>query len=126
MYRGRFSLNPQPPKSNGGFGGTTFDPDTGLRTSVSDSIAAPMTPSEVSAPQEPTLLTRLYTLLPRSPELQKRERLVAKELSPATIKNIMLVVKLVVAFPTDDDGNLLYAVKWNSRFIGAPPIVHEK
>lgn len=53
-------------------------------------------------------------------------RLVAKGLSPATVKNIMQTVKLAVAFPTDDDGNLLYAVKWNSRFIGAPPIVPEK
>lgn len=54
------------------------------------------------------------------------ERLIAKGLSPATIRNIMLVVKLAVAFPTDDDGNLLYPVKWNARFIGAPPIIPEK
>jgi integrase len=48
------------------------------------------------------------------------ERLSGKGLSPATIKNITLVVKLTVASAVDEDGNALYAVKWNSRFIDAP------
>jgi hypothetical protein len=48
------------------------------------------------------------------------ERLAAKRLSAATIRNIMLVVKLTVASVTDQDGNELCPVRWNGRFIDAP------
>jgi len=54
------------------------------------------------------------------------ERLDKKGLSPATIKNIMLVVKLVVASLRDDDGNHIFPVKWNTSFIDAPAIDPEK
>jgi integrase len=50
------------------------------------------------------------------------EKLCEKGLSPATIKNIMLTVKLTVASAVDTDGNQLYPVKWNGRFIDAPVI----
>jgi integrase len=50
------------------------------------------------------------------------EKLSKKELAPATIKNICLVVKLVVASAVDDDGNQLFPMKWNSRFIDAPQV----
>ncbi len=50
------------------------------------------------------------------------ERLSKKKLAPATIKNICLVVKLVVASAVDEDGNQLFPMKWNSRFIDAPQV----
>jgi integrase len=50
------------------------------------------------------------------------ERLAAKKLSPATIRNITLVIKLVRGSAIDDDGNELFPVKWNSRFIDAPSV----
>jgi integrase len=50
------------------------------------------------------------------------DTLSAKELSAATIRNVMLVVKLTVASAVDDDGNQLYPTKWNHRFIDAPTI----
>jgi integrase len=50
------------------------------------------------------------------------EKLSAKKLSPATIRNICLVVKLVVASAIDDDGNGLFPMKWNRRFIDAPQV----
>lgn len=48
------------------------------------------------------------------------ERLAKKKLAPKTIQNICLVVKLVQASAIDDDGNQLFPMKWNSRFIDAP------
>lgn len=48
------------------------------------------------------------------------ERLAAKKLSPATIRNITLVIKLVRGSAIDDDGNELFPMKWNSRFIDMP------
>jgi integrase len=48
------------------------------------------------------------------------ERLAAKKLSPATIRNITLVIKLVRSSAIDDDGNELFPLKWNSRFIDMP------
>ena len=48
------------------------------------------------------------------------ERLAKKRLAPTTIRNICLVVKLVVASAIDDDGNALFPMKWNRRFIDAP------
>ena len=50
------------------------------------------------------------------------ERLAAKKLSPATIRNICLVVKLVKGSAVDDDGNELFPVRWNRRFIDAPEV----
>jgi integrase len=50
------------------------------------------------------------------------ERLTRKGLAPATIRNIMLVVKLVRASAVSDDGDQLFPVKWNSRFIDAPQV----
>lgn len=81
MYTGRFSTHRPRLESNGGFSGATFDPDTGLRT-ASGSIIAPVTCSEVSAPQQPTLLTRLLTLRSESPELQQRLHSLLDEFSP--------------------------------------------
>jgi len=53
-------------------------------------------------------------------------RLAAKKLSPATIKNITLVVKLVKASAIDDDGNQLFPTKWNHEFIDMPVIDEAK
>ena len=50
------------------------------------------------------------------------EKLAAKKLSPATIRNICVVVKLVVASAVDDDGNALFPMKWNRRFIDMPEL----
>ena len=50
------------------------------------------------------------------------EKLSRKGLMPATIKNIMLVVKLVRASAISDDGDQLFPIKWNSRFIDAPQV----
>jgi integrase len=50
------------------------------------------------------------------------ERLAAKKLSPATIRNICLVVKQVKASAIDDDGNALFPTKWNRRFIDMPAV----
>jgi integrase len=46
----------------------------------------------------------------------------AKKLAPATIKNITLVVKLVVASVTDDDGNQIHLRQWNKKVIDAPEV----
>jgi integrase len=54
------------------------------------------------------------------------EKLAKKKLSPATIRNICLVVKLVVASAVDDDGNALFPMKWNRRFIDAPAVDEKK
>lgn len=48
------------------------------------------------------------------------EVLVGKGLSPASIKNICLVVKLVKANAVDANGDELYPMKWNAEFIDAP------
>lgn len=50
------------------------------------------------------------------------ERLTKKRLSPATIKNITLVVKLVRASAINEDGDQIFPIKWNSRFIDAPMV----
>jgi integrase len=51
------------------------------------------------------------------------ERLTAKgTLGPSSLRTIMLVVKMVVASAVDEDGDALYPVKWNTKFIGAPSI----
>ncbi len=50
------------------------------------------------------------------------EKLAAKKLSPATIRNIAVVVKLVVSSAVDDDGNQLFPMKWNRRFIDMPEL----
>ena len=50
------------------------------------------------------------------------ERLSRKGLAPATIRNITLVVKLVRASAISDDGDQLFPIKWNSRFIDAPQV----
>jgi integrase len=50
------------------------------------------------------------------------EKLARKKLAPATIKNICLVVKLVVASVTDDDGNRIHLREWNRRVIDAPEV----
>lgn len=50
------------------------------------------------------------------------KRLGAKKLAPATIRNICQVVKLVVASAVDDEGNFLFPVKWNRKFIAMPKV----
>ena len=61
-------------------------------------------------------------LLSRSRTWRLVERLAQKKLKPATIHNITLVVKLVRASAIDDDGNQLFPIKWNRRFIDAPSV----
>ena len=45
-----------------------------------------------------------------------------KKLLPATIQNILLVAKQVVASAVDGDGNALFPRTWNRKFIGAPRV----
>jgi len=54
------------------------------------------------------------------------ERLANKKLAPATIRNITLVVKLVRSSAEDEDGNQLYPMKWNRRFIDMPEVDSNK
>jgi integrase len=49
-----------------------------------------------------------------------------QKLKPATIQNILMVAKLVVASAVDDDGNALFPRKWNGRFIDAPRVISSK
>jgi len=50
------------------------------------------------------------------------EVLVGEGLSPASIKNICLVVKLLKASAVDENGDELYPMKWNADFIDAPVV----
>ena len=50
------------------------------------------------------------------------EVLVGKGLSPASIRNICLVVKLVKASAVDQNGDELYPLRWNAEFIDAPVV----
>jgi integrase len=50
------------------------------------------------------------------------DRLRRKGLKPATIQNVLLVAKLVRAFPTDDDGVPLFPIKWNRRKLNLPKV----
>jgi integrase len=50
------------------------------------------------------------------------ERLAKKGLAPTTIRNICLVLKLVRASAIDEDGNQLFPIKWNAKFVDAPEI----
>jgi integrase len=54
------------------------------------------------------------------------EVLAAKNLSPQTIRNITLVVKLVKSSATDADGGELFPTKWNHRFIDMPLVDEAK
>jgi integrase len=54
------------------------------------------------------------------------DALVNKRLSPASIKNICRVVKLVKASAIDEEGNQLYPTKWNAEFIDAPVVDSRK
>ncbi len=49
-----------------------------------------------------------------------------KKLLPATIRNILMIAKLVVASAVDGDGNRLFLRAWNRKFIGAPRVVATK
>jgi integrase len=53
------------------------------------------------------------------------ERLAKKKLAPSTIRNICLVVKLVVASVTDEDGNRVHLREWNRKFIDAPEVENQ-
>ncbi len=50
------------------------------------------------------------------------EVLVGKGLTPKSINNICLVVKLVKASAVDENGDELYSMKWNPEFIDAPVV----
>jgi integrase len=50
------------------------------------------------------------------------QSLIAKKLKPATIHSICTVAKQVVSSVTDREGNMLFPVVWNRRFIGAPRV----
>ncbi len=52
--------------------------------------------------------------------------LVRKKLSPQTIQNIAVVAKLIKASAVDEDGNELYATKWNHKFIDMPIVDETK
>jgi integrase len=54
------------------------------------------------------------------------DRLSKKGLAPATIHNVMLVVKLVRSSVTDDEGTQLYPIKWNKKIIDAPKVDKRK
>jgi integrase len=49
-----------------------------------------------------------------------------KKLLPATVQNVLMTAKLVVASAVDDDGNALFPRKWNRKFIDAPRVVADK
>jgi integrase len=53
-------------------------------------------------------------------------RLEQTKLKPATIHNILMVAKLVVASAVDEDGDELFPRNWNSKFIGAPRVIVTK
>jgi integrase len=50
------------------------------------------------------------------------EVLVRKGLTPKSINNICLVVKLVKASAVDENGDELHSMKWNPEFIDAPVV----
>lgn len=50
------------------------------------------------------------------------EIIARKGLAPLTIRNVAAVAKQVVASATDEDGNQMFPVIWNRRFIDAPMI----
>ena len=54
------------------------------------------------------------------------ETMAAAGLSPKTIVNYALVVKLVVASAVDGDGDQIYPRKWNHDFIGLPIVEPSK
>ncbi len=54
------------------------------------------------------------------------EKMAAAGLSPKTIVNYALVVKLVVASAVDGDGDQIYPRKWNHDFIGLPIVEASK
>ncbi len=54
------------------------------------------------------------------------EKMIAAALSPKTIVNYTLVVKLVVASAVDADGEQIYPRKWNHDFIGMPIVEPNK
>lgn len=53
------------------------------------------------------------------------ECLTKKALAPATIRNVLSVVKLVVASVTDEDGNRIHLRQWNRKFIDAPEVENQ-
>jgi integrase len=51
--------------------------------------------------------------------------LVGKGLAPSSIQSITLVVKMVVKSAVNTEGEYLYPIKWNHKFIDFPRIVEE-
>ena len=49
-----------------------------------------------------------------------------QKLSPATVQNIVMVAKQVIASAVDKDGNSLFQRTWNSKFIDAPRVEPEE
>jgi integrase len=54
------------------------------------------------------------------------EQMSKKKLSPSSIQNILLVAKMVRSSAKDDDGNELFPIKWNGKFIDAPVVDKRK
>jgi integrase len=54
------------------------------------------------------------------------EQMAKKKLSPSSIQNILLVAKMVRSSAKDDDGNELFPIKWNGKFIDAPVVDKRK
>jgi integrase len=54
------------------------------------------------------------------------EQMAKKKLGPSSIQNILLVAKMVRSSAKDDDGNELFPIKWNGKFIDAPVVDERK
>ncbi len=52
-------------------------------------------------------------------------KMVAQKRAPKTIKNVVQVVKMVVASAVNDEGNQIYPRKWNHEFIDLPEVRHQ-
>jgi len=57
---------------------------------------------------------------------QLRHSRLDQKLSPATVNNILIVAKLVVASVVDAEGDALFPRTWNRKFIGAPRVIADK
>ena len=52
-------------------------------------------------------------------------KMVAEKRAPKTIKNVVQVVKMVVASATNDEGDQIYPRKWNHEFIDLPEVTDQ-
>lgn len=52
-------------------------------------------------------------------------QMVAEKRAPKTIKNVIQVVKMVVASAINDEGDQIYLRKWNHEFIDLPEVTDQ-